>query len=89
MKVKALTIGTQIIYVPAHANGNSWHYDCERGFITSVASLGAFCRYWSKVTPGELRTKSNSELTPFNRLIIKDTVPQEQVNEQLAKLLKE
>lgn len=78
--------GTQIIYVPLHANGSTWHYDCERGFVTSVTEQGIFCRYWSKDSPGELRTKANSELTPVARLVIKDTVPQERVDALLNQI---
>lgn len=78
--------GTQIIYVPAHANGSVWHCDCERGFVTSVSESGVFCRYWSKKVPSKLRTKSNSELTPFGRLVVKDTVSPNEVATQLAKI---
>lgn len=78
--------GTQIIYVPAHADGSIGHRDSERGFVTSVLIYNAFCRYWSKILPGELRTKSNSELTPVERLVIKDTVPQGEVEKQLAEI---
>jgi hypothetical protein len=38
-----------------------------------------FCRYWSKSYPAELRTRANSEATPADRLIVKDTRPQEEV----------
>lgn len=78
--------GTQIIYVPVHTNGSTWHIDCERGFVTSVSDRGAFCRYWNKSSPNELRTKSNSELTPLDRLVAKDTVPQDMVEGQLAEI---
>ena len=64
--------GTQIIYVPDHADGVD-HPDCEEGFITSGTKLGAFCRYWSKNDLGKLRTMSCSELTPFKNLVIKNT----------------
>jgi hypothetical protein len=38
-----------------------------------------FCRYWSKSYPAELRTRANSEAMPADRLIVKDTRPQEEV----------
>ena len=80
--------GTQIIYVPLHAqNENDSH--CEMGFVASVNDQGAFCRYWSKYNASELRTKANSELTPFDRLIIRDTRPQEFVDKTLQEIEKE
>lgn len=80
--------GTQIIYVPRHAEGSITHRDCEEGFITSVGRTEGdyFCRYWSKYSPGELRTKANSELTPGENLVVKDTHPQEEVDRFLESL---
>ena len=78
--------GTQIIYVPTHANGDTSHRDCQTGFLaydkefTPTSNLMAYCRYWSKHSPGELRTKANAELTPLNLVVFQDTVPQEQVD---------
>jgi hypothetical protein len=79
--------GTQIIYVPMHTEGNLDHPDCEPGFVTSVREDFAFCRYWSKHSPGELRTKANSEGTPLDCLVVKDTVPQWRVDELLEEML--
>lgn len=69
--------GTQIVYIPMHADGPS-HPDCEFGFVTSiktkVASLFGtepamvYCRYWRKGKLGELRTTCNSELTHIGRI---------------------
>jgi hypothetical protein len=71
--------GTQVCYIPAHANGDLKHPDVEFGFVTSDAGeRGVFCRYWRKMkydprnpaylylenVEDYLRTKSNSELTP-------------------------
>ena len=53
--------GQQIAYVPTHAAGDLTHSDVEFGFVTSVRGDTVFCRYWSKHSPGELRTKANSE----------------------------
>ncbi len=42
--------GTQIVYVPNHANGDVDHPDSQAGFVTSTKphlSL-VFCRYWNK-----------------------------------------
>ena len=77
-----LTKGTQIIYVPNHADDIN-HPDCEDGFVTSVGRAGAFCRYWSNINPGHLRTMANSELTPFKNLVIRDTCLQSKVDKCL------
>jgi len=74
--------GTQIIYVPNHADGID-HPDSQRGFVTSMTKHGAFCRYWNKHNPEKLRTMANSELTPFDNLVIKDTHSQGEVNKWL------
>ena len=62
--------GTQVAYVPTHARGYLRHPDVEIGFITSLGGDGdiAFCRYWSKSSLDELRTKANSEATPLDLL---------------------
>ena len=88
MKLKR---GTQIIYVPTHAeNDGTDHPDCERGFVTSSTNTGvAFCRYWSKYSYGDLRTKAGSERTPVENIVICDTVPQSEVDEALEKWCKE
>jgi len=76
--------GTQIAYVPMHASGSLHHPDVERGFVTSVSGSFAFCRYWSKHSPGELRTKANSEGTPLECIVVVDSVPQADVDAALA-----
>lgn len=77
--------GTQIIYVPTHADGDPEHRDAESGFVTSVVPGYAFCRYWNKRHPTELRTKSCSERTPVYTLVIQDTRPQSDVDTALRK----
>ena len=76
--IENLTRGTQIIYVPKHANGDIKHPDCEWGFVTSVQGDSAFCRYW-KEDSLKLKTTTYSELTPVHLLVAHDTVPQELV----------
>jgi hypothetical protein len=71
--------GTQIIYVPAHADGDTNHPDCESGFISSVTKIYIFCRFWRKPELKELRTKANSEAVKAEDLIEQDSVPAEQV----------
>ena len=70
-----LKLGTQIAYVPLHAE-DRFHPDVEYGFVTSVKESFAFCRYWRKFEPGVLRTTANSEATPKDQLIEIDSVPE-------------
>lgn len=79
--------GTQIIYVPMHAGDDVDHPDCETGFVTSVKGEVVYCRYWSKVNPGELRTKLNSEGTPIDSIVAIDTVSQHEVDAALKEIL--
>ncbi len=70
-----LSKGTQIIYIPTHAENNETHPDCETGFVTNQTKPNAvFCRYWRN--DGLLRTTSCSELTPLYAIVVKDSVPQ-------------
>jgi len=63
--------GTQVIYVPDHAEGNINHPDCERGIVTAHASYTEiFVRYF--YANGDLRTIGNSECTDMGHLIIQD-----------------
>lgn len=78
--------GTQVIYVPSHANGDEMHPDCESGFITSTQPGFAFCRYWHKGQPGKLRTTANSERTPICAIVVQDTVPQKIVDATLRSI---
>ena len=62
--------GTQIAYVPQHAEGDVNHPDVEFGFVMrEVPTAAHFCRYWRKGHLGELRTRANSELTPNEFLV--------------------
>ena len=72
IKAEDLEVGTQIVYIPDHAQ-DEYHSDCEEGFVTQITSRGAFCRYWNKDNKGVLRTIANSEHTRFENLIIKAT----------------
>ena len=81
-----LNRGTQILYVPAHANGNTAHPDVEAGFVTSIAGDVIFCAYWSRNNPhGELRTRAGGQ-TPWDSIVIRDTVPFSRVNNALSKM---
>lgn len=83
--------GTQILYMPTHAKGNPKHKDVQEGFVTSIApsNNSLFCRYWSKYSPGELRTKANSELTDIRNIMVKDTHSQNDVDVLLARIANE
>lgn len=81
--------GKQVVYVPEHAGGDLDHPAVEDGFVTSDPGGDAvFCRYWSKYSPGELRTKAGSELTPTSLLRAVDTVPQARVDAALNEILR-
>lgn len=81
---KPLARGTQVVYVPAHVDlDDVSHPDVEDGFVTSMSVRGdvAFCRFWHRDGPPDrLRTIANSEATPIERLVVRDTRPQEWVN---------
>lgn len=74
--------GTQVFYVPTHAEGDLSHPDVEAGFVTSVRGDTVFCRYWRKDL-AELRTKANSEGTPVDLIVVQDSVPRCQVEAAL------
>lgn len=81
------TKGKQIVYVPEHAGDDLDHPACENGFVTgSPGDDAVFCRYWSKYSPRELRTKAGSELTPTSLLRVIDTVPQARVDAALREI---
>ena len=72
--------GTQIIYVPTHAEDAHDPY-CEHGFVTSKNAKWIFCRFWhSAPNEKELRTKGNSEPVKREHLVIMDTRDQDLVD---------
>lgn len=77
--------GTQIVYIPNHANGNPQHLTAEYGFVTSVNSYFVFCRFWltdkNHKPINELRTKGGSAACNMDNLLLSDTVPQSWVAE--------
>lgn len=96
-----LNRGTQIVYVPDHIEGGfdgSFEYPngSQPGFVLAgpmtdeFGNQSYFCRYWilHRFRPvHELRTKANSELTPIRLCLIKNTVPQEWVDNWIAAYL--
>jgi hypothetical protein len=68
--------GTQIAYIPTHANGDIKHPDVEFGFVMAENEDTHFCRYWRKGNLGELRTRANSEATPNENLVEHQSVRQ-------------
>lgn len=79
--------GTQIIYVPNHAKDENDPV-CEHGFVMTVNLYTVFCRYWNK-DGTDLRTRANSESTPFENIVVKDTHPQYEVDRWIRKLMEE
>lgn len=72
--------GTQIIYVPRHANGNESHRDGETGYVERDEGKRVLCRFWRKgFGARQLRTIANGEYCSRDTVIVKDTVPQEDV----------
>jgi hypothetical protein len=63
--------GTQIAYVPDHANNDLKHKDVEFGFVMSGPIIAGmvFCRFWYRGRPGKLRTVSNSEMTSIKHIV--------------------
>lgn len=76
--------GTQIAYIPTHANDDLEHPDVEFGFVTSERGDSHFCRYWIKGQPGKLRTVSCSELTPSYMLVEIESVLPVVVSDAMA-----
>ena len=37
--------GDVVLYIPTHANGDSFHPDCDKGFVTSKNEQYVFVRY--------------------------------------------
>ena len=86
INIKSFKPGNQIVYTPDHAYGNFIHEDSEFGFVTSVIDdKSVFCRYWSKIEEGELRTKANSESTPIRCLHHFEYTDQKIVNHLMKK----
>ena len=79
-------MGTQIVYVPNHALGDINHEAVEQGFVTASKTDGAFCRFWSRIYPGELRTTANSEFCKYENLVVLRTHNQSVVEEALIKI---
>ena len=82
--------GTQVTYVPWHANGDVHHPDCEDGFITSAQTNGvhesvAYVRYFHKHRDS-LRTTTCSERTPTCCLVLNTHHPQTTIDMMLKKI---
>lgn len=81
--------GDQIAYIPNHAGGDITHPDVELGFVTSAAQNGAayHCRFWRKgFGAWTLRTVANSECTPADCMVKRDSVDQAIVDRLLVEL---
>ena len=76
--------GSQIAYIPNHADGDINHKDVQYGFVMSVKPNGIFCRFFTNKKGGFLRTTANSELCSEENLVECETYS----NEFIAKLIK-
>jgi hypothetical protein len=79
--------GTQIAYIPNHAEGDINHPDVEFGFIYKISWFGdAWCRYWRKGHLGELRTVANSEMTSVENIRLCNSLSQRLVDQTIEKI---
>jgi hypothetical protein len=68
--------GTQIIFVPDHARGDTTHPDCEDGFIVGPPKgemhqgNAYLCRYFNMLQCNELRNEKNNELTFIRNIVV-------------------
>jgi hypothetical protein len=85
--VSEIKRGMQIAYIPRHAEGDIGHPDVEFGFVTSIRGGFAFCRYWSKRHPGQLRTTANSEATPLSLITPHISQPQSKIDKLLDTMM--
>lgn len=60
---KGIRVGTQIAFIPPHADGDITHMDVEFGFVAWMTEKGGacLCRFWRADMPGVLRTTTCSE----------------------------
>lgn len=62
--------GTQIMYVPAGQDPELPFVTFKFGFVTTVTSRGAYCRFWNRSrTDLEDESRIQSTLVPFSELI--------------------
>lgn len=88
---KKLKQGTQVAYIPLHAEGDINNPDVEFGFVAVVAQMGYrendltyFCKFWAKGKPGTLRTVGNSEACEEDQLVHHTSVDQSIVDKLIA-----
>ncbi len=76
--------GTQVIYIPDHADSDANHPDSKCGFVASEGRVAGavFCRFWNEDFSA-LETTDNSERTPIANLILERSVDQARVDEML------
>jgi hypothetical protein len=80
--------GTQIAYIPPHANGDITHEDVEFGFVTGevFGKAAHFCRFWNKPYSGKLRTTRNSEQVPNQCIQVQKTVLDQDITKAMISL---
>lgn len=90
--MKVLKRGTQVAYIPTHANRDIHHPDVEFGFVTNAEDIGwrdetaYWCRFWVKGKLGVLRTVTNSERCYEWDIVEYTSVDQSVVDEILKNL---
>ncbi len=80
---KQLKIGDQIVYSVPNSSGLQW------GFISKIAGGNIFCRFWSELMLGSIRTISTGELCKRENLKLTwPNVPEEIISAWLKFLNK-
>lgn len=82
-QLQSFEIGSQIAYIPSHADGEITHPNVEFGFIESLDNQVAYCRYWRRGQLGKLRTVDDSEETPLLQLVAHKSVSQQLIEHYL------
>lgn len=70
-----MTPGTQFVYAPAHANGNTDHPDCLRGFVAGPQMGRSVMVFFWREIGVSVRT-AYPQLTDVDRLVIADSCEQ-------------
>lgn len=83
---ETLPRGTQILYVPDHADSVD-HPDIECGFIwvKHYSRTAYLCRFWRE-DKRTLRTLANSEVVSIENIVVCDSVPDSVVREAIRKI---
>lgn len=79
--------GTQVLYVPNHTEGDENHPDVEKGFVWDLSYTLpiVWCRFFHRDAK-TLRTTANSEPVSVEDLVIKDSFPQNFIEQLVSQI---